>query len=85
MACGCCVVASNVGGNPELVQPNQTGLLFEAGSADSLAKVLGALIEDPNLRMRLAASGSGFVLQNYSIQSAARRMGAIYSNLLSAR
>ena len=37
MACGCAVVASRVGGNPELVIPGETGLLFEAGQSDDLA------------------------------------------------
>lgn len=82
MACGCSAVASDVGGNPELIQPNETGLLFEAGNAESLASALRTLIEDPILRKRLADNGFGFVLKNYSIQSAASRMGDIYSKLL---
>ncbi len=82
MACGCCAVASDVGGNPELIQHNHTGLLFEVGNADNLAQALRTLIEDPVLRKRLAENGIGFVLKNYSIHSAARRMGEIYSKLL---
>jgi glycosyltransferase involved in cell wall biosynthesis len=54
MACGCCPVASRVGGNPELVVPGETGLLFESGDAGGLARALETLIRNPELRHRLA-------------------------------
>ncbi len=37
MACGCCPVASDVAGNPELVTPMETGLLFQPGNVEDLA------------------------------------------------
>ena len=40
MACGCCVAASRVGGNPELVAHGETGMLFEPRDAAGLAEVL---------------------------------------------
>jgi glycosyltransferase involved in cell wall biosynthesis len=81
MACGCCAVASNVGGNPELVKPGETGLLFKPRDPDDLASALRTLIENPELRRGLAARGEAF-LANFSIASAARRMGEIYTSLL---
>lgn len=47
MAAGTPVVAAEVGGVPELVQDNQTGLLFSSGDADDLARVLAQCLEDP--------------------------------------
>jgi glycogen(starch) synthase len=44
MAMGRCVVASDVGGLRELIKDNETGLLFEAGSKESLAQALERLI-----------------------------------------
>ena len=82
MACGCCVVASNVGGNPELVKPGETGLLFKPRDPDDLASTLRTLIDRPDLRHDLAARGQSFVA-NFSIAAAARRMGEIYTCLLS--
>jgi len=41
------VVGSNLGGTPELVLPDETGLLFEAGNAEILAGVISALWGDP--------------------------------------
>ncbi len=85
MACGCCVVASNAGGNPELVQDGETGLLFERANAASLANVLQTLIENRELRLRLAANGMRFVTERFPVQAAAQRMGEIYSDLLIGR
>jgi glycosyltransferase involved in cell wall biosynthesis len=81
MACGCCVVASSVGGNPELVKPDETGLLFKPGDPKDLASTLQTLIDRPDFRRDLAARGQAFV-ENFSIAEAARRMGEIYTSLM---
>jgi glycosyltransferase involved in cell wall biosynthesis len=82
MACGCCVIASDVGGNPELVRPGETGLLFERGNPESLAAALVRVIDNTDLRRRLASGGERFIRANFSAASAARRMGEIYTELL---
>jgi glycosyltransferase involved in cell wall biosynthesis len=84
MACGCAVVASRVGGNPELVIPDQTGLLFQAGQSEDLAAALERLAENHALRQQLASSGSELVHTRFSLAAAARRMAEIYSALLQA-
>jgi glycosyltransferase involved in cell wall biosynthesis len=82
MACGCPVVASSVGGNPELVRNAETGLLFESGDAAGLAHALQTLIENDALRRRLAEAGSNFVRERFSIRASAQRMGEIYEQLV---
>jgi glycosyltransferase involved in cell wall biosynthesis len=82
MACGCCPVASNVGGLPELVCDPGHGILFESGNIDELADALVCLVRNVNERMRLAANASSFVRQNFTIQQACRRLAEIYRNLL---
>jgi glycosyltransferase involved in cell wall biosynthesis len=82
MACGCAVAASRVGGNPELVSHGETGMLFEAGDAADLARVLRVLIENPALRGELAANAAGMIRGRFSVEASARRMGEIYSALL---
>lgn len=81
MATGCAVVASRVGGNPELVIPEKTGLLFEAGRSEDLAAALTRLGRDAPLRKKLAAGAAKFVC-DFSAAAAGRRMGEIYSSLL---
>ncbi|HYL35882.1 MAG TPA: glycosyltransferase [Bryobacteraceae bacterium] len=85
MACGCCAVASNVGGNPELVRHGETGLLFEAGDVSGLSATLALLMGDASLRRRLAAGGMRWVRERFSIRSSAKRMEQIYTELIERR
>jgi glycosyltransferase involved in cell wall biosynthesis len=82
MACGCCPVASDVGGNPELVTEGRTGLLFRPGDASDLAAKLRLVIEQESLRRSLAAAAFSFIKDNFSIQAAAVRMAEIYDKYL---
>ena len=82
MACGCAVVASEVGGNPELVSDGTTGLLFRAGDAAELADRLERLIVDENLRTRFGAAASESVRQRFSLQASVQRVEDVYEELL---
>ena len=61
MAQGRLVVASDVGGHRELIRDGDTGLLFQAGSSDSLADRLAALLSEPGRWPALRAAGRRFV------------------------
>lgn len=50
------VVASRIGGIPEVIEHGVSGLLFEPGSAEGLAACLNRLLEEPALRTRLASA-----------------------------
>jgi glycosyltransferase involved in cell wall biosynthesis len=82
MACGCAVVASQVGGNPELVSDGTTGLVFEAGNASELADRLEHLIFDEDLRIRIGIAASAGVRERFSLEASVRRMEEIYEELL---
>ncbi len=83
MACGCCVVASDIGGNPEMVRHGETGMLFPAGDAKALASIFETLAANSALREALARNARAFIHEKFSIQAMGRRMGEIYSGLLS--
>jgi glycosyltransferase involved in cell wall biosynthesis len=85
MACGCCAVASRVGGNPELVVPGETGALFEARDAAGLAEILTRLASDEQERKRLARAGCEFLHANFSLAASVARMSSIYDEILSGR
>ncbi len=78
MACGCCAVASDVGGNPELVSHGITGLLFRSGDSTHLASVLGQLLADPTLRLTLGESGCRRMHSEFTLETSAQTMGQIY-------
>jgi glycosyltransferase involved in cell wall biosynthesis len=85
MGCSCCAVASNVGGNPELICNGENGLLFEPRDAAGLSNALRTLVENESLRRRLAVTGEQMVRDRFSIRSSAERMSEIYTKLIDAR
>lgn len=82
MACGCCVVASKVGGTPELIADRERGLLFASGDADDLARKLTIVIEDAGLRKRLATNAAEFAKTKLNMQIAIQRTTDIYETML---
>jgi glycosyltransferase involved in cell wall biosynthesis len=57
MASGIPVVASRIGGLPYTVTDGVTGLLFEPGEANDLARKIAVLLDDPDLRRRMGLAG----------------------------
>ena len=82
MASGCAVIASDVGGNPELISEGTTGLLFPAGNVRALAECMQRLLTKPELRLRLAGNALSRIREEFTIQAAARRMAQIYTEQL---
>lgn len=82
MACGCACIASSVGGNPELIQDGETGLLFEPGNPHGLAEKLSLLISNRELRFRLAEASQAIIRARFSLGASAARMAQIYNSYL---
>jgi len=82
MACGIPVVASRAGGLPELLQHEKTGLLFEAGSPESLASVLRRLISNPELGRSIGAAARSSVRERFDSSTIAAEVDALYRGLL---
>ena len=82
MACGCCPIASDTGGNPELVRDGETGLLFPSGDSSALAARLDLVLNDALLRRRLAEDAERTIAEGFTREAAARTMGAIYREFL---
>lgn len=82
LAMGIPVVASDVGGNRELVKGGRTGELFPAGDAQALASRILSLLETPARARRLAELGRRSVLQDFSIKRMVDRTTAFYERVL---
>lgn len=82
MASGCPVLASDVGGNPELVEDGLTGLLFPSDDDAALAQCLERLTSDPALRARLSAQALQRMQTRYSVDSLVSSTMAVYDRCL---
>jgi glycosyltransferase involved in cell wall biosynthesis len=82
MASGKAIIASNVGGIPELVRDGYNGLLFKTGDHLDLAEKMLSLIEDKGLRVRLAENGRRFVSANFSWSKMVDSYEQLYCRLL---
>jgi glycosyltransferase involved in cell wall biosynthesis len=85
MAAGLPVVASRVGGIPELVVDGETGLLVDPGRPDRLAAALARLLEDAALRRRLGAAGRARVEERFDVDAFRRAHVELYSRELASR
>ena len=79
------VVATSVGGVPELIRDGETGLLHPPRDAGRLAAQLLALLKDEVLRRRLGDSGRQFVKANFTNERFAAGMTNLYLNLVRRR
>jgi glycosyltransferase involved in cell wall biosynthesis len=64
-ACGCPVVATRVGGVPEVCIDGQTGILVEPNNPDVLADAIIKLATNPQLRNNMGRAGRDFVVESY--------------------
>jgi glycosyltransferase involved in cell wall biosynthesis len=64
MMAGKAVIASWVGGTPEIVRHMETGLLYEPGNVGALETALRMMASDPSLRQKLATAGRSAVMAN---------------------
>jgi starch synthase len=81
MACGAAVVASNVGGIPEVVSDAQTGLLVPPGDPEVLAAAISSLVSDPARADAMGQLGRRRVAAEFSWASVAAQTAALYTEL----
>ncbi|HVK14186.1 MAG TPA: glycosyltransferase [Gemmataceae bacterium] len=81
-AAGKPVVASAVGGLPELIRDDDTGLLFPAGDAAALSERLTRLAADPAARTRLGEAGRARAVAEFDVQVMADAYDRHYRELL---
>jgi glycosyltransferase involved in cell wall biosynthesis len=82
MAMGKPVVASSVGGVPELVVEGETGELVPPGDVDALAASIGRLATDPARARRLGAAGRARVARCFDARETARQLLGVFEDLV---
>ena len=76
------VVATAVGGNPELVSPGKTGVLVPPSDSAQLAEAIVKLIKDPQRAVAMGAAGRKRVEARFSLQRMVEETGRLYQHLL---
>jgi glycosyltransferase involved in cell wall biosynthesis len=84
MACGIPCVTTRITGIPELIRDGLDGLLVAASDTDELVGALGRLLEDADLRERLAREGRARVCEHYDLDRNVARLGQIFAARLEA-
>lgn len=79
------VVATRVGGVPDMVRPDVTGMLAESENVDEIAAALGRLCDDANGRARLASNAEQIARREYPVELYGRRHLRLYEDLLAGR
>jgi glycosyltransferase involved in cell wall biosynthesis len=83
MAYGCPIVATRVGGIPELINDGVNGLLCDPGDSTALAQRIQRLIDDPSLRRQLGhAARESYETGPFQPSSVCRHFISIYSDVL---
>ncbi|TXH77492.1 MAG: glycosyltransferase [Lysobacteraceae bacterium] len=83
-ASGLPIVATDVGGNREIVVDGRNGKVVPSGAAEAFSIAMQALIDDPAETMRMGAASREWALREASIATMARRYDALYRGEASA-
>lgn len=84
MAAAVPVVATNVGGNPEVVVDGESGLLVPSRDSSALAEAICRVLLTPGLRNVLGQAGRRRVLEHFSNERMIRNVERLYGDMLDA-
>ena len=83
MVAGLPVVATRVGGVPEVVEDGVTGILVPPGDAGQLADAIDRLLGDDKLRRRMGSSGRDRMLRDFNAGKMVDTLRGLYREVLS--
>lgn len=84
-AAGRPIVASRVGGIPDVIQEGVTGRLVEPGDSESLARAMAEVLADHSLAERLGRAARQFALEHFPVVKLVGQTEAVYLELLADR
>jgi len=82
LSCETSVIATSVGGIPDIVKDLENGLLFPPGNPHKLAEEIQYLLNDRTLRDRLGREGRKRMIENFSLDTAVDRLNKLYVQIL---
>ena len=85
MSCGLPVLATTVGGAPDVIEHGVSGYLIPPDDLNSLKNGLQTLLVDGTLRFRLGSNARARIRLDFSLDSVAERLASLYDRLINTR
>jgi glycosyltransferase involved in cell wall biosynthesis len=85
MALGKPVIATDCGGNGELVEHGQSGFLIAGGDADALTRRIVQILDDPAQASRLGETGRRRIREEFSLERMTQAHADLYRSLAEMR
>lgn len=82
MSCGKPIVATDVGGNPDLIKDNVNGFIVKSRDAMSLAKKINLILNDKTLSRRFSKNNRAEVLKRLTWNRVAKELEIFYKNII---
>jgi glycosyltransferase involved in cell wall biosynthesis len=82
LSCGLPVVATRVGGIPDIVEQEKTGLLVDLGNIEGLADALVTLLRDPGRCARMGQTAHAFACKHLNARTTVDRLVELYNALM---
>ena len=82
LSCGLPVVATRVGGIPDIIEHEKTGLLIDKGDVEGLAASLVTLLRDSNRCARMGQAAHAFARVHLDARKTASRLVELYDELI---
>jgi len=82
MSCGVPVIATRVGGLPELIEDGKTGFLFPVGDVEGMAQAALRLLRDPELRHAMARDARRIACEKYDQERVVDLYDELYRELI---
>ncbi len=83
MSCGCACIASDIGGNTDLISPEKAGLLFASGDYQDFSRHLNGLLAERGNIAELGLKAASYMKTHYDIKIIAAKLEQLYQNLSS--
>jgi glycosyltransferase involved in cell wall biosynthesis len=85
MSCGLPVIASDVGGNLDLIQSGKNGILFEEGNYEQLRSAIETILDDQQLKEKLGKNARQTIVSNYAMEQVSSAYINLYNKLLAPK
>jgi len=82
MFCRKAIVASRVGGVPEILGENERGLLVEPGNSEELAREIVKLLKDEEMRKAIGRKSFDHVKENFTVEKMVQNYDRLYRTLV---